>query len=157
MELCFVVFTILQIVYFYILRLKIPAYEVHQILQFLYVYLVIFNILPQLIAHIISNLNKKIDEAEKFGRTSEISKFYSRIWYWQTSYVVIYNFRAFLNLILSIVFLFQLDSSEFKLYTLITLINPETVICNRDALEDWMTNPKSSMSKLHYEEYKQCA
>jgi len=111
MEIFFGVFTVLQIVYFDMLELKIPAYEIFSILEFLYVYFVFFNVLPTLMAFFVSRLNKKIDEAEKLGLHSEINKNYTSIWYWQTTYVVIYNFRAFLNMILSIVFLFQLDSS----------------------------------------------
>lgn len=76
MEICFGIFTLLQIVYFDMLELKIPVYEIDSILEFLYVYFVFFNVLPTLMAYFVSKLNYKIDEAEKSGHHAEIQKNY---------------------------------------------------------------------------------
>ena len=61
-----------------------------------------------------------------------------------------------MNGFVSIIFLFRLHFNTYKLYTLVTCLNLETLICDKKALEDYIANPLEKVTTRDQIEYKQC-
>ena len=61
-----------------------------------------------------------------------------------------------INGFVSIIFLFNLHYNTYKLYTLVTLLNLETIICDKKALEDYIANPFDKVTTQDQINYKEC-